>query len=420
MCKFSKLNTELFIAKKIISNKDGNNRISRPIIKIAIIGIALGLTVMIASVAIVTGFKNQIRTKVIGFGSHVQIVNYDSNSSYETLPIDKNQPFYPFKNDIKGVKHIQIFVTKAGIIKTENDIQGAVLKGVGSDFDWSFFNKNLVEGKSFEVTDSVKSNNLLISQSIANLLKLKIGDAIEMYFIQDPPRMRKFNICGIYKTSLEDFDKLYVLVDIKHIQKLNGWDENQISGFEVITSDFDKIDEVAEEINFIVANNFNEDGSTLKAITIKEKFPQLFDWLELQNMNVWVILILMVIVAGFNMVSGFLILILEQTNMIGILKSLGSNNISIRKIFLYNASYLTAVGLFWGNIIGISLCVYQYYTGFFKLDSESYYVDVIPINIEVLDILMLNIGTMLITVIMLLIPSMIISKISPLKAIQFE
>lgn len=414
------MNTELFIAKKIISSKGGNNKISRPIIKIAIIGIALGLTVMIASVAIVTGFKQQIRSKVIGFGSHVQIVNYDSNSSYETLPIDKKQSFYPYKHNIAGVNHIQVFATKAGIIKTDSAIQGAVLKGVGSDFDWSFFNKNLVEGKSFNVIDTAKSNSILVSQNIANLLKLKVGDDIEMYFIQDPPRMRKFNICGIYKTSLEEFDKLYVLVDIKHIQKLNGWTDNQVSGFEVITSDFDKIDYVAEEINAIVANNFNADGSTLKAITIKEKFPQLFDWLELQNMNVWVILILMVIVAGFNMVSGFLILILEQTNMIGILKSLGSNNISIRKIFLYNAAYLTGVGLLWGNIIGISLCVFQYYTGFFKLDPESYYVDVIPVNLHFLDVVLLNIGTMLITVTMLLLPSLIISKISPVKAIQFE
>lgn len=414
------MNTELYIAKKIISNKDGNNKISRPIIKIAIIGIALGLTVMIASVAIVTGFKNQIRNKVIGFGSHVQIVNYDSNSSFETLPINMEQPFYPFKKNINGVNHIQVFATKAGIMKTESDIQGAVLKGVGSDFDWSFFNKNLVEGASFEVSDTAKSNSVLISQNISKLLKLKVGDDIYMYFIQDPPRMRKFNICGIYKTSLEDFDKLYVLVDIKHIQKLNGWNEHQVSGFEVIISDFDKIDAVAEEINLLVANNFNDDGSTLKAITIKEKFPQLFDWLELQNLNVWVILILMVIVAGFNMVSGFLILILEQTNMIGILKSLGANNISIRKVFLYNAAYLTGVGLLWGNIIGISLCLFQNYTGFFKLDPENYYVDVIPINLEFLNIILLNVGTMLITVIMLLLPSMIISKISPVKAIQFE
>ena len=414
------MNTELYIAKKIISNKGGNNKISRPIIKIAIIGIALGLTVMIASVAIVTGFKNQIRNKVIGFGSHVQIVNYDSNSSFETLPINMKQSFYPYKKNITGVNHIQVFATKAGIMKTETDIQGAVLKGIGSDFDWSFFNKNLIEGKSFEVSDTAKSNSVLISQNISKLLNLKVGDDIEMYFIQDPPRMRKFNICGIYKTSLEDFDKLYVLVDIKHIQKLNGWTDNQVSGFEVIISDFDKIDAVAEEINLLVANNFNDDGSTLKAITIKEKFPQLFDWLDLQNLNVWVILILMVIVAGFNMVSGFLILILEQTNMIGILKSLGANNINIRKIFLYNAAYLTGVGLFWGNIIGISLCVFQYYTGFFKLDSESYYVDVIPININLLDIVLLNVSTMLITVIMLLLPSMIISKISPVKAIQFE
>lgn len=414
------MNTELFIAKKIIKGSGNEKKFSKPIINIAIIGIALGLAVMILAVTIVTGFKNEIKNKIIGFGSHIQIINYDSNTSYETIPIDKNQNFYPYKSNINGVKHIQIFATKAGIIKANSEIQGVVLKGIDKDFDWSFFSTNLIAGNKLKIEDSVKNNNIIISEKIANLLNLSIGSDVEMYFIQDPPRMRKFSVSGIYKTSLEEFDKIYVLADIKHIQKLNNWNENQISGFEIMLSDFNQLDACDEEITKIISNKFNSDGSLLTTQTITEKYPQLFDWLELQNMNVWIILLLMVFVAGFNMVSGILILILERTNMIGVLKSLGATNVSIRKIFLYNATYLTALGLFWGNIAGISLSLIQKYTGIIKLNPDTYYVDTVPINFDIVHLLLLNFGTLVITVAMLIIPSLIISWISPVKAIQFD
>lgn len=412
------MNTELFIARRI--TKTSEKKISKPIIIIAITGIALGLAVMIISVSILTGFKTEIRNKVIGFGSDIQISNFDSNYTFETKPINKNQKFYPALDTLKGIKHIQIFATKSGILKTKNELQAVVLKGIGSDFDWSFFDKNMIEGKHFTVNDSIKSNKIVISKTIASLLKLKVGDKITIFFIQKPPRMRRFTISGIYKTSIKEFDKLFVLVDIAHIQKLNKWTKNQITGFEISINNYDDLDKMSNAVFNIAGYKFNKDGSKLKITTIRDKYPQIFDWLEVQNVNVWVILILMLLVAGFNMVSSLLIIILERTNMIGVLKSLGAENWSIRKIFLYQASFLTVKGLFWGNVIGISLCLIQQHFGILKLDEASYYLSKVPINFNILSILLLNGGSLLATFFMLIIPSMIISKISPSKIMRFN
>ena len=414
------MNTELFIARRITKAKTSSKNISKPIIIIAITGIALGLAVMIISVAILTGFKTEIRNKVIGFGSHIQISNFDSNYTFETKPINKNQNFYPSLDTVEGIRHIQIFATKSGILKTKDELQAVVLKGIGSDFDWSFFDKNMVEGKHFDVSDSAKNNNIVISKTIASMLKLKVGDKISIFFIQQPPRMRRFKISGIYKTSIAEFDKLFVIVDIAHIQKLNKWTNNQISGFEILIDNYDELDKMSDEVFNVAGYNFNKDGSKLKITTIKDKYPQIFDWLEIQNVNVWVILILMLLVAGFNMVSSLLIIILERTNMIGVLKSLGAENWSIRKIFLYQASFLTVKGLFWGNVIGIFLCLIQKYFGIIKLDEASYYLSQVPINLNVLSIILLNIGSLVATFFMLIIPSMIISKISPSKTIKYN
>lgn len=375
---------------------------------------------MIIATAIVTGFKNEIRDKVIGFGAHIQILNYDSNTSFETKPVKKNQEFYPQMVNLPGIKHIQVFGTKAGIIKTKTDIQGVVLKGVGSDFDWTFFKKNLTDGVAFRVTDTIKTNKVLISKYIAQLLKLKVRDSFSMYFVQDPPRMRKFTISGIYETSLEEFDKIYVIADIGHIQKLNNWSDNEVSGFEILLDNFKDLEEMTWVVQKEVGFGFEEDGTRLKIRNIIRKYPQIFDWLNLQDMNVWIILILMLIVAGFNMVSGLMILILERTNMIGILKAIGTQNWSIRKVFLYQSAYLVAKGLFYGNIIGIGLCLLQHYFGIIKLDESSYYLSTVPINFNLLYILGLNLGTLLLTVLMLIIPSYLISRISPVKAIRFD
>lgn len=414
------MNTELFIAKRLISDKDSRHHLSMRIVRIAVFGIALGLSVMIIAVAIVTGFKKQISDKVIGFGSHIQIINYDSNNSYETKPIDKTAVPLRVVKSIDGVQHIQAFATKAGIIKTENQIQGVALKGIDSNFDWTFFKKSLVEGDVFRVTDNVTTSKVLISKYLSSLLQLKTGDEFAMYFIQDPPRMRRFKISGVYETSMMDFDKVYILTDIKHIQKLNGWNPNQISGYEIYVDDYRKIDQVDEQVKKVVGNSFTSDGSRLKVITIKEKYPQIFDWINLQDLNTWIILILMLLVAGFNMVSGLLIIILERTKMIGILKALGSENISIRRIFLYESGFLISRGLLWGNIIGIILCLIQMHFHLIKLDASSYFISTVPINLNLLNMVILNIGTLAVTILMLVIPSFVVSRISPVKTIRFD
>lgn len=415
------MNTEFFIAKRLLTEKKEKKGISQPIVTIAVIGISLGLAVMILAVAIASGFKTEISNKLIGFGSHIQIVNYDTNISYETVPINKEQPFFEDVKNLKGVKQIQQFGIKAGIIKTKSeDIHGVVLKGVATDFDWSFFERSMVAGETFRVNDTSRTNQIIISEHIANLLKLKPGDKIAAYFIQEPPRMRVFSISGIYNTSLAEFDEKFVFVDLGHIQRLNNWEENQISGYEVIIDEFSRMEKITRDIRDIVGFHFDPTGAKLKVQSIKEKYPQMFDWLNLTDMNVWIILILMTAVAGFNMVSGLLILILERTNMIGILKAMGTKNWSIRKIFLYQSAFLISKGLLWGNIIGIAICFIQMKFQLFSLDPSSYYLEAVPINLKLWHILALNLGTLAITVLMLIVPSFIISKLSPEKTIRFE
>ncbi len=387
---------------------------------IAVFGIALGLAVMLVAISIVTGFKEEISNKVIGFGSHIQILNYDSNVSYETSPIEANPDFLPRIKSTNGVEHIQVFALKAGIVKTQNDIQGLVLKGVGQDYDWDFFDRSMLEGNSFRLKMDSVSNSIVISSFLAKRLKLKTGDSFQMWFIQETPRFRKFTISGIYETSLQEFDKTFAMVDIRHIQRLSGWEENQVSGLEMMVTDFDEIDRISYEVGEIVSTAFFGDGSRLKVLNIVEKYPQIFDWLNLQDVNVMVIIILMLIVAGINMISGLLIIILDRTNMIGILKALGTSNKSIRKIFLYQASYLILKGLLWGNLLGISLCMLQKHFSIIRLDPTSYYLTTVPININLFNIFLLNAGTVAVILTFLILPSMLISRISPAEAIRFK
>ncbi len=414
------MNLELYIAKRLVGGDERKKSISGPIVTIAIAGIALGLAVMIMSASIVTGFKREIRNKVIGFGSHIQIINFDSNISFETTPVSRNQAFIPDLLMIPEIRHIQPFATKAGIISTREDIQGVVLKGVDNSFDWSFFEQNMVEGSRFIFTDTITSNEAVISQAIASLLRLNVGDDFAMYFVQDPPRVRRFSISGIYETGLEELDKLFVLADLRHIQRLNDWEEHQVSGFEILLYNYDNLDKVTMQVDELAGHVFTEDFSRLRVVSISNKYPQFFDWLQLLDMNVWVILSLMVIVAGFNMVSGLLILILERTGMIGILKALGLGNTGLRKIFLYQSAFLIAKGLFWGNLIGVGIALIQEYTGVLKLDQASYFISTVPVNLRLSHLFMLNAGTMLITVAMLIVPSYIIGRISPEKTIRFD
>lgn len=408
------MNTELFIARHIVTRSREN--FSRPVILLAIAAIALGLAVMIIAISVVTGFQQEISDKVTGFGAHIQIGPYSGNVSYEKTPISKNQDFYPVLDRMEEVRKIQVFALKAGIIKENDQIQGVVLKGVGSDYDWSFFGDKIIEGEPLNIKDSAETDDVLISRVLANLLKLEVGDPLRMYFIagdQSKTRGRRFTIKGIYETGLEEFDKLYVIGDIKHIRELNYWKPGQVGGFEVLLHDFDDIDKVTEEV-------FSNISYELDAQSIRDLYPQIFDWLELQDKNVIVILVLVVLVAAVTMISTLLILILERTNMIGILKALGARNISIRKVFLYNAAYIIGIGLFWGNLFGIGLCLLQEYTGLITLDQESYYMDVVPINLNLWCILLVNAGALLINLLILIIPSYIIAKITPIKAIRFS
>jgi lipoprotein-releasing system permease protein len=414
------MNLPYFIAQRLIKGRREGTSFSRPINIIAIVGIAMGLAVMILAVSILTGFKKQIREKVVGFGSHIQIVNLDSNLSFETAPVSDTQKFISRIKQIPGIEHIEVYATKAGIIRTDEDIQGVVLKGIGSDFDWSYFKSNMVEGSVFTVTDTGRTDKVIISKKIADMLRLKTGDSFAMLFIQDPPRMRKFTISGIYETSLEEFDKMYVFCDIGHIKRLNGWRDDQVSGFEVYIKDFNKLNEMTTAVRDSIGYKITAEDTKFKVTNIRNRYPQIFDWLNFQDINVIIIIILMLIVAGFNMISGLLILILEKTNMIGILKSLGAEDITIRRVFLYQAAYLIGKGLFWGNLIGIGLAYLQLKTGAITLDPTSYYIKTVPVNLEMIQILLLNAGSMAAIIIMLLVPSQLISRISPVKAIRYD
>lgn len=413
------MNLEFFIAKRLLGEKDKSKSFSRPIIKIAIVGIALGVSVMILSLAIVTGFKKEIRNKVIGFGSHIQIINYDSNISFETVPVKKDRFLLERINSISGVSHAQVFGTKPGIIKTENDIQGVVLKGVSSDFNWTFFEQNMKEGTIISTSDSLTGNEVVISKSISSLLRLNLGDEFAMYFVQDPPRMRRFKVQGIYETGLGELDRLFVLCDMRQIQRLNQWADDQVSGYEVQIDDFRKLDPVSEEI-FNLTGYTSSAENWLRVTSITDKYPQFFDWLGLLDMNVWIILALMLLVAGFNMVSGLLILILERTNMIGILKALGAENYSLQKVFLYLAAFLIVRGMVWGNLLGIGIGLLQKYTGLMALDQSTYFIDRVPVNLVCSHLILLNAGTIILTVAMLIIPSFVVSRISPDKTIRFN
>lgn len=434
------MNTERFLAKRIISGSGSSNRLSRPIVRISIIGIALGLAVMILTVAIVKGFQQEIREKLIGMGSHIQITNYDNNSSDEPQPISKNQAFlkeipvgarvssisYSTTTGIEkfatAITHIQAYTIKTGIVKTKTVNEGIVLKGIGDDYDWTFIKKNLKSGNVFTVSDTGVSKRIVISKYMADKLELQLNDKMVIYFLTKKPdsvvtqyeqRVKVFYICGIYETGMEDIDKKLALVDIRQLQKLNYWTEDQIGGFEMSIADYNEIDNVGAWVDDLV-------GSGLKAETIKEINPTIFSWLELQDVNAIIVIVLMILVAGINMISALLILILERTNMIGILKALGSTNASIQKVFLYNAAYLIGKGLLWGNFIGLGLALIQKQYGLFKLDEATYYVAVIPIDLNLLYIVLLNIGTLICCLLMLIVPSFIVSKITPVKAIRFS
>lgn len=417
------MNIELFISRRLFFDKANKKLLSQRIIRIALAGIAMGLAVMIISVAVVTGFQNEIRNKVIGFGSHIQIVNYDSNNSFETQAVSKNQPFIPMIKKIPGVEHIQYFTTKPGMIKTDESIQGIVLKGVDTDYNWDFMSGYLVEGHLPEINDSLRINDILVSEQVSKMLQLNLGDKVVFYFINEKeliPRMLQLTICGIYRSGLEEMDDVFVFGDIKQIQRLNNWRANQVSGFEVQINDFYKIEQIEQDIRDQIILSRNENSEILRTQSILRVFPQIFDWLRILDMNVWIILILMVLVAGFNMISGLLVLILERSTMIGVLKAMGSPNWSVRRVFIYLSVFLTSRGMLWGNVIAIIIIVTQKIFHLIKLDPQTYYVEYVPMNFSFFHLLLLNLGTIAITSIILILPSYFVSKISPDKTIRFD
>jgi lipoprotein-releasing system permease protein len=413
---------ELFIARRLFLDKENRHHLSRRIINIALVGIALGIMLMLMSVAIVTGFKKEISDKVIGFAAHIQIVNFDSNISFETTPINRNQSFLAGLRSIDNIKDVSVFATKPGIIKTGENIQGVVLKGVDPGFDWSFFRKHLIRGKIPDLAGP-RSPEVLISENIRSRLQLKLDDPLYMYFVNENeklPRIRQFRICGIYRTNLQEFDDLFVMGDLRQVQHINGWDSLKVSGFDVRLLDFSKLDITANEVTGNVVHYGKDPGASLRCLTVRQKYPQIFDWLAILDMNVWIILALMVLVAGFNMISALLVLVLERIRMIGTLKAMGSPDRSIRKIFLWLSGFLISRGMIWGNLFGILLLLVQKYFKLISLDATSYYMDYVPVHITILQILLLNFGALAVTMLMMLIPGIFISRISPDKILRFD
>lgn len=409
---FFHLNTEFFLANRLVSRSKGN--FSWTFVVIAITSIAMGLAIMFIAVAILTGFKKEIREKVVGFSGHIQITKFAENSNYEPQPVEKDQPFYLKLKNTREISHIQAFATKAGIIKTRDHIQGVILKGIGIDYNWDFFRDKMVEGQTFRVTQAGRTDEVIISRKIANLMNLHLNDDLRMYFIVgNTTPGRKFRIAGIYDTGLEEFDKLYVICDMHHIQKLNNWTDGEVGGFEVFLKNFDDIDRMGVYV-------YHQIGFSLDASTIKMLNQQIFDWLDLQDINVLIILILIVLVSSTTIISTLLILILERTTMIGILKALGMPNKGIRHVFLYNALYIVGWGMLWGNLIAFTLCMLQKKFSLVTLSQETYYVSVIPVNLDVWNILLINAGTLLTCYLIFIVPSFIISRVTPVKAIRFS
>ncbi|MEZ4802193.1 MAG: FtsX-like permease family protein [Gelidibacter sp.] len=411
------MNYEFFIAKRIIGNKTYKSSVSAPIIKIGIAAIAIGIIVMLIAIATGIGLQQKIRDKVVAFNGHVIITNFDSNTSDESeIPISVKQDFYPKFTSVDGVTHIQGVATKFGVVRTETDFEGIVLKGVGGDYDWHYFQEFLVEGHLPDFSKD-ENNDVLVSQYFANRLQFKVGDTFQTVFgkedINQVPFIRTFKIVGIYNSGFQELDEKFVLGDLRHIQRMNKWQTDQVGSFEVFIDDFSKIEEKGIEI-------YQTIPSTLNSETVVQKYYSIFEWINIFDSNTYGIIGIMILVAGINMITALLVLILERTQMIGILKALGSSNWSIRKVFLYNATYLIGLGLFWGNSIGIGLLLAQKYLKIIPLDPSVYYVTEAPVYISFDYILLLNLSTFLVCMLMLLIPSVIITKILPVKAIRFD
>ncbi len=417
------MNTELYIAKQILPHKSTAN-ISKPIVNIAIIAIALGLAVMIIAVSVILGFKSTISEQIFGFSSHLEIVNFDSNNSFESNPIAADSSLEMDLRNEENVTHIQVYATKPAIIKVNNTARGIIVKGINNSFDWNFIQKHLVAGELLSFSADTTTDDVVISKTLADLLQLSVGDKFPTSFVPNDAnkkvRKRVFVVKGIYETHLNEIDDRFILADIRHIQNLNNWTSDQCTGYEVFLKDYKDLEFQKEYIQGIVGFDVSPDLQKLRVVSLQEKMPQIFDWLSLLDMNAWLIIVLMIMVAGMNMITGLLVIILEKTQLIGILKALGAKNVSIRKIFVYVGSLLIGKGLLWGNIVGVGLCLIQHFFHPFVLNPEVYFMSFVPIKLSALHIVALNVVTFALTSLMLILPSVLITKISPSEAIRFD
>lgn len=411
------VNLELFIARRLLKG-NGAEAVSVPIVRIALVGIALGVCVMLLSIFIITGFKKEITNKLSGFAAHLNVVAYTNNNSLAGNSIRINDTLIKGISGLDEVKRLYTYVTKPAILRSPSEIHGVVLKGVDSGYNQDFFQKNLRSGQVPAYGASALSNEILISSTVANLLSVKAGDRIDAHFVQDPPRVRPFIVKGIYDTGFGEYDDMVVVCDIRHLQRLNDWNENEVSGIAVELKNIEDIAKAEEKIDNLLP--WEDNNNFYKIDTLQDLAPQVFDWLNMLNMNVWVILILIVVVAGFNMVSGLLILILDKTNLIGMLKAMGYRDIKLRKLFLYISIGLIGQGMLWGNGLAFLLAFLQDRFHLVKLDLATYYMDTVPVNFNLLYALLLNAGVLLVSTLMLVVPTMLISKIKPIRAIRFE
>lgn len=411
---------EFFIAKRIFRNKETGQKMSKPAVLIAMAGIAVGLAIMLISISIIIGFKKEVKQKVFGFSSHLHIMNFDAIGSYETSPIVYSDSLAVFLEKSDELKHIQRYSTKPGMIKTTSDFQGVVFKGIGQEYDLEFLRSNLVEGEIPDFSDDIGSNQIVISKNLALKLGVSLGERLYSYFIQDQIRVRRFLVAGIYETNFSDFDKYFILTDIYTVNRLNKWGVNQVSGLELELKNYSLLPQVttyfAETLNG-VEDGF---GGRYYVQNIEEINPQVFAWLDLLDLNVWVILGLMLGVAGFTMISGLLIIMIERTSMIGLLKALGASNRKIRKVFLWLAFFLVGRGMFWGNVIGLGFYFIQDTWHLFKLDPSTYYVDTVPVNLNILVFILVNVGTLIASLLMLIGPTYLITKIAPASSMKYE
>lgn len=410
----------LFLARRLYRDTDAEKRVSRPAVFIATMGIAVGLAVMLVAVGVVIGFKTEVREKIVGFGSHIQVAAMDASRSYETRPIAVSDSLMEMLAACPAVRHGQRYSTKPGMIKTEETFQGMVLKGVGQEYDLSFFRTHLLEGELPQFGDSASLNKVVISRSLADKLNLHPGDKIDTYYIQDEVRARRLQVAGIYRTNFSEYDNLFLLADMALVNRLNKWEPDQASGIELELHDYGRLEEATDFIASALSMQHDRFGEEYAVRNIEQLHPEIFAWLDILDVNIWVILGLMIGVAGFTMVSGLLIIIIERTSMIGLLKSMGASNLTIRSTFLWFSAFLIGKGLLWGNLLGLLLCLLQSATGIVRLDPETYYMDTVPVSLNLWSILLLNLGTLLASILMLLVPSCLITRIRPASSMRYD